>query len=75
MKTYLSNIIQMNELDIQENTWKELKNVDALELKGISIWKNIICANKNIKIKVQIDEKFQCECSYMKDIIRILGVF
>lgn len=75
MKTYLSNIIQMNELDIQENTWKELKNVDALELKGFLYEKILYAQTKNIKIKVQIDEKFQCECSYMKDIIRILGVF
>lgn len=77
MKVYLSHIIRVSESDTQEqeNIWKELKNVYPLELKGFLYEKILYAQAKKIKIQVQIDEKFQFVCSYMKDIIRILGVF
>ena len=77
MKAYLSEIIHTTEKisEGQDLAWKELKYVYPLELKGFLYEKILSAYAQKIQMYLQIDEKLDLLCSYMKDVIRILGIF
>ena len=77
MKAYLSEIIHTTEKisEGQDLAWKELKYVYPLELKGFLYEKILSAYAQKIQMYLQIDEKLDLQCSYMKDVIRILGIF
>ena len=76
-KAYLSEIIHTTEKisEGQDLAWKELKYVYPLELKGFLYEKILSAYAQKIQMYLQIDEKLDLQCSYMKDVIRILGIF
>ena len=77
MKSYLSEIIHTTDRSLEEQdfAWKELKYIYPLELKGFLYEKMLLTYAQKIKMEVQIDNQFELRCSYMNDIIRILGIF
>lgn len=77
MTVYLSEIIHATEKisEGQDSAWKELRYVYPLELKGFLYEKILSASAQKIQMQVQVDEKLNFKCSYMKDVIRILGIF
>lgn len=77
MTVYLSEIIHATEKisEGQDSAWKELRYVYPLELKGFLYEKILSASVQKIQMQVQMDEKLNFKCSYMKDVIRILGIF
>lgn len=77
MTTYLSEIIHATEKisEGQDLAWKELRYVYPLELKGFLYEKILSAYAQKIQMQVQVDEKLDFQCSYMNDVIRILGIF
>lgn len=77
MTAYLSEIIHATEKisEGQDLAWKELRYVYPLELKGFLYEKILSAYAQKIRMQIQVDEKLDFQCSYMKDVIRILGIF
>lgn len=77
MTAYLSEIIHATEKisEGQDLAWKELRYVYPLELKGFLYEKILSAYAQKIRMQIQVDEKLDFKCSYMKDVIRILGIF
>ena len=77
MTVYLSEIIHATEkiCEGQDSAWKELRYVYPLELKGFLYEKILSASAQKIQMQVQVDEKLDFKCSYMNDVIRILGIF
>ena len=77
LTAYLSEIIHATEKinEGQDSAWKELRYVYPLELKGFLYEKILSASAQKIQMQVQVDEKLDFKCSYMNDVIRILGIF
>lgn len=77
MTVYLSEIIHATEkiCEGQDSAWKELRYVYPLELKGFLYEKILSPYAQKTRMQIQVDEKLDFKCSYMKDVIRILGIF
>ena len=77
MTVYLSEIIHATEKisEDQDLAWKELRYVYPLELKGFLYEKILSAYAQKVQMQVQVAEKLDFQCSYMNDVIRILGIF
>ncbi len=77
MTAYLSEIIHATEKisEGQDLAWKELRYVYPLGLKGFLYEKILSAYAQKIRMQIQVDEKLDFKCSYMKDVIRIIGIF
>lgn len=77
MTAYLSEIIHATEKisEDQDLAWKELRYVYPLELKGFLYEKILSAYAQKVQMQVQVAEKLDFQCSYMNDVIRMLGIF
>ena len=77
LTAYLSEIIHATEKinEGQDSAWKELRYVYPLELEGFLYEKILSASAQKTRMQIQVDEKLDFKCSYMKDVIRILGIF
>lgn len=77
LREYFKQNIQDSVVDIEEknNIWISLKHINPMGLKGFLYEKVLLALSENVEISVEIREDIAIECSYMNDLIRILGIF
>ena len=77
LKAYYYKVTQTEEKDRNKELyiWKNLKNIQPMELKGLLYEKILGLINKNINIEVKIEDNLRVSYEEIQTINRILGIF